>query len=106
MAQPDSAAPLRTKPTDRRQDASVTPGSHATSAMPSPATSPIVATPGASSSANADESRAAREAVDPDERRSRIEVEAYLRYLQRGATPGADLDDWLAAERQIDGRTE
>jgi hypothetical protein len=32
----------------------------------------------------------------------RIQDAAYRRAQERGFTPGAELDDWLAAERQID----
>lgn len=104
MAQPDSAAPL-TKQMDRRQEDAGTQTSQAAAARRPQPTSPAVGTPATSSTAGAD-SPAAREAANPDERRSRIEVEAYMRYLQRGGTPGAELDDWLAAERQIDGSTD
>ncbi len=31
-----------------------------------------------------------------------IRVEAYLRYERNGCTPGRELDDWLAAEREVD----
>ena len=30
-----------------------------------------------------------------------IEIRAYLLYLDRGASHGHDLDDWLQAERQV-----
>lgn len=30
-----------------------------------------------------------------------IAVEAYRIYMARGAQPGADLDDWLEAERRV-----
>jgi len=30
-----------------------------------------------------------------------IRVRAYHRYLERGATDGADFDDWLEAERDL-----
>ena len=29
---------------------------------------------------------------------------AYLRYLSRGGSDGQDLDDWVAAERELKGR--
>ena len=29
---------------------------------------------------------------------------AYLRYLQRGAGPGGDIEDWVAAERELRAR--
>jgi hypothetical protein len=31
---------------------------------------------------------------------------AYEIFLERGATHGADLDDWLRAERELRGRNE
>jgi len=30
-----------------------------------------------------------------------VRVRAYHRYLERGATPGRDLDDWVEAEREL-----
>lgn len=30
-----------------------------------------------------------------------IEKRAYQRYCDRGCAPGGDLDDWLAAEREL-----
>lgn len=33
--------------------------------------------------------------------RSKIEHRAFQIYLERGGKPGADLDDWLKAEREI-----
>jgi hypothetical protein len=89
---------------DRRQGDAEPQSSQAAAARRSQPTSPVVGTPATSSTAA--DSPAAREAVNPDERRNRIEVEAYMRYLERGSAPGAELDDWLAAERQVDGRTD
>jgi hypothetical protein len=40
---------------------------------------------------------------DPLERERRIRLAAYLRFLQRNCEPGHELDDWLAAEAEIDG---
>ena len=37
------------------------------------------------------------------ERDERIRSRAYERYLERGQEAGHDLDDWLQAEREIDG---
>jgi HSP20 family protein len=36
-----------------------------------------------------------------DELANRIRLQAYQLFAGRGATPGNDLDDWLAAERDI-----
>ena len=33
-----------------------------------------------------------------------IRLRAYEIYLERGGLPGDDLDDWLQAERDLDGR--
>ena len=33
-----------------------------------------------------------------------IRVRAYHRYLERGASDGADFDDWLEAEKESEGR--
>jgi hypothetical protein len=32
-----------------------------------------------------------------------VRLRAYEIYLQRGETPGLDLDDWLQAERELQG---
>ena len=37
------------------------------------------------------------------QRHERIAVKAYYLAAARGFTPGAELDDWLAAEAQVDG---
>lgn len=39
-------------------------------------------------------------------REARIAEAAYWRAERRGFTGGQELDDWLAAEREIDGDTE
>lgn len=41
-------------------------------------------------------------AVSPEKRHAMIAEAAYFRAAQRGFAPGAELDDWLAAEAQID----
>ena len=30
-----------------------------------------------------------------------VRVRAYQRYLERGATPGNDFDDWVEAEKEL-----
>ena len=42
-------------------------------------------------------------AIDADRRRSLIAEAAYYRSLRR-ATPGTDIDDWLAAEKEVDAK--
>lgn len=39
-----------------------------------------------------------------EEREAMIREAAYYRYLARGGLPGHELDDWLEAEREIEGR--
>jgi len=43
-----------------------------------------------------------RVTVVPDARRGMIAEAAYLRAEHRGFTPGSEVEDWLAAEREID----
>ncbi len=38
----------------------------------------------------------------PADRQRRIEEAAYFRAAQRGFAPGHEIEDWLAAERDID----
>ena len=40
-----------------------------------------------------------------DERRDRIAVAAYYNAERRGFQPGGEEEDWLEAERQLDGRS-
>jgi hypothetical protein len=49
--------------------------------------------------------RAAAKAGQPDaaERLSRISMAAYFIAERRGFSPGHELDDWLAAEAEING---
>jgi hypothetical protein len=44
----------------------------------------------------------ARLALSPEERRAMIAESAYLRAERRGFGPGYEVEDWLAAEREID----
>jgi hypothetical protein len=50
------------------------------------------------------QSHVARESGD--DRKRRIAVAAYLRAEGRGFAPGADVDDWLAAERELEERKD
>ncbi len=44
------------------------------------------------------------DSTDPSSSRAaRIAVAAYHRAQRRGFVPGQELEDWLAAEREIDG---
>ena len=40
--------------------------------------------------------------VSAEERQALVRQAAYQRYLQRGGADGRDLDDWLAAEAEVD----
>jgi Protein of unknown function (DUF2934) len=40
--------------------------------------------------------------VSEDARRAMIEQAAYLRAERRGFSPGAEVEDWLAAEAEVD----
>ena len=40
-------------------------------------------------------------APDPEAIRAEIELRAYYRYCERGCAPGADVNDWLAAEQEV-----
>ncbi len=39
--------------------------------------------------------------ADADALRREIELRAYHRYCERGCAAGADVDDWVAAEREV-----
>jgi hypothetical protein len=41
-----------------------------------------------------------------EQREAMIRDAAYFHYTKRGYTPGHDFDDWLAAEAEIERRTE
>lgn len=44
----------------------------------------------------------AQDVVDPDLRHRMISEAAYGLYVQRGYADGFDVDDWMAAEAQVD----
>jgi hypothetical protein len=44
----------------------------------------------------------AQDAMDPDFRHRLVSEAAYRRYVERGYEDGYDLDDWLAAEADVD----
>ena len=39
--------------------------------------------------------------ADAETVRQKIALRAYYKYCERGCVPGCDVDDWLAAEREI-----
>jgi hypothetical protein len=47
-----------------------------------------------------------REDASADSRAERIARVAYFRAQQRGFEPGLELEDWLAAEREVDGAAD
>ncbi|MFZ5508608.1 MAG: DUF2934 domain-containing protein [Pseudomonadota bacterium] len=46
----------------------------------------------------------ANEGLNPEERLRYIAEAAYYRAEKRGFVPGSELDDWLEAEAEVDGR--
>jgi len=44
---------------------------------------------------------AAGATADADALRREIELRAYHRYCERGCAAGADVDDWVEAEREV-----
>ena len=66
---------------------------------PSGAILPNAAAPSIGNSESADETYA-RQLADTA-RRSAIRLHAYYRAERRGFAPGHELEDWLAAERQM-----
>lgn len=48
-----------------------------------------------------DSAPAAAGSADGEALRQEIQARAYYRYCGRGCTPGADVDDWLAAEQEV-----
>ena len=44
----------------------------------------------------------AQRGIDPEVRHRMISEAAYRRYAQRGFVEGFDLEDWLAAEAEVD----
>lgn len=49
---------------------------------------------------------APRSEVSPEERRCMIAVAAYYRAERRSFAPGGELEDWCAAEAEIDQRLQ
>jgi hypothetical protein len=55
-------------------------------------------TPGVSAKAHTSETAHVRE----ETRRAMIAESAYLRAERRGFAPGGEVEDWMAAEREVD----
>lgn len=114
MARPDTTTPTRSQeinPWSSQDETRPDP-----SRQPRPSAAPTVGRPieSPASTPQADgDTRATNQATggndgneNEQDRRSRIELQAYHRYLERGGAPGGELDDWLAAERQVDARAD
>ncbi len=50
----------------------------------------------------ADSAASTGTAVSPEVRRAMVAQAAYLRAERRGFTPGGEVEDWLAAEAEVD----
>jgi DUF2934 family protein len=59
-------------------------------------------TPTPSKGTSKTKSASSRVAVSPERRRAMIAESAYLRAERRGFAPGHEVDDWFAAEREVD----
>ncbi len=71
-------------------------------AAKAPAAKPAKAAPTVRKAAPADPPKATKRAVPPEQRRNYIQVAAYYIAERHGFTPGRELDDWAAAEAEID----
>ncbi len=76
-------------------------------AAKAPAAKPAKAAPAkavaaAKKSAPTDPPKATKRNVPPEQRRNYIQVAAYYIAERHGFTPGRELDDWAAAEAEID----
>jgi hypothetical protein len=104
MARPEPAIPAHSQSTTRLASDQARPSTEPTQIRETAATVPPSA---AAPSPQADgDTRPPAMIVDGEDRRQQIELLAYLRYVDRGREPGAALDDWLEAERQLDGRQD
>ena len=68
------------------------PAEKAPARRPAPAATPAPGTAGAST----------RITFSEEARRAMIEQAAYLRCERRGLAPGGEVEDWLAAEAEVD----
>ncbi|HYD55959.1 MAG TPA: DUF2934 domain-containing protein [Burkholderiales bacterium] len=67
------------------------------------------ATPRKPASTKSDKPRIAQrpaEQPSPEDVRRRIEMTAYYKAKERGFAPGYELEDWLAAEREVKQRLQ
>ena len=61
----------------------------------------VMVPPPLAASGNGDRNDTVTPHARPEPSYDDIAQAAYLRYLNRGATPGGDFDDWLEAERDL-----
>lgn len=96
------ATPKTTAKTTAKKAAAPAKASKAPAAKTAKAASPAKA-PAAKKAVKADPpARQARTAVPAEQRRNYIEVAAYFIAERHGFTPGRELQDWAAAEAEID----
>lgn len=91
MQQPASRDSVADRPAERASDRPANPRSRIRGVNPPPSEPRDPGTPALEAS----------DAARPD-REQLIATRAYGLYLDRGMAHGADVDDWLEAERQID----
>lgn len=85
-------ATRRTTGSVRASEAAPAAEKAATARRPTAAAQPTAAAPGASKGIT----------VSAEARRAMIEQAAYLRCERRGLAPGGEVEDWLAAEAEVD----
>jgi hypothetical protein len=50
--------------------------------------------------------RSSGSAIEPQSREEKIATRAYFKAAHRGFVPGSELEDWLAAEKEIDSPSD
>lgn len=101
-ANPKSAgkrAPRKTAPAKAK-----TPAPRARREEPAVPTVPAAAIPAAPAVTAKPENGKSAAHLSPEERHRLIAEAAYFRASQRGFPGGAEVEDWLAAEAEIDGK--
>jgi type IV secretory pathway VirB10-like protein len=91
-----ASAPVASSPPRSKPEATQTEPAQATPA------STAAPTPTPSKGTSKTKSASSRVAVSPERRRAMIAESAYLRAERRGFAPGHEVDDWFAAEREVD----
>ena len=94
------------KPSSKKMAAApakATSSGSAAKAAPAPIAKPV-APPAAAQRASTPVAAPVKGKVDAKERQRLIAEAAYYRALKRGFTPGNDVADWVAAEKEVDAR--